>query len=333
MHDADPATGPRPSGRAAHGADHWLGWLLVACALGCAAAAGNWSSIWQGLSGTGSLALADDARERAESWLFWGAVAAAGAATVWLVGRALRDQGPRDATSGPPATVHERQRPTAPRPVVRLDRVRWVVAVGWVAVLATAFLAGSRPASYPHLLEEVGAGRVAVVTVAGTPGPGQSEVVQQVTWREGWSDRRAEVVWSQVSRAADGGPTVLRTDVGQVLTDVAPELVVERTDRAEAVSATFLRRYLPAPRVFTAVLLVGALLVLLLIVNSPPPWRLTRWAWFWLGLTPVGVIAFALLAGPTPGLPAPRHPHRRLGGLAAFVLSLVLAPLLHGGSR
>lgn len=67
-----------------------------------------------------------------------------------------------------------------------------------------------------------------------------------------------------------------------------------------------------------------------LLIAGPQPWRATRWAWFWLLLPPVGSVAFLLLSGPTPGLPSPRNPRRRLtgGGGVAFLLSLLLMPLL-----
>ena len=62
-----------------------------------------------------------------------------------------------------------------------------------------------------------------------------------------------------------------------------------------------------------------------LLVTGPQPWRATRWAWFWLLLPPVGSIAFLLLSGPTPGLPAPKNPRRRLSGGWALLLSLPLS--------
>jgi hypothetical protein len=65
-----------------------------------------------------------------------------------------------------------------------------------------------------------------------------------------------------------------------------------------------------------------------LLVAGPQPWRATRWAWFWLLFPPVGSVVFVLLSGPTPGIPGPRDPHRRLTGGWAFLLSLPLAAAL-----
>ena len=74
-------------------------------------------------------------------------------------------------------------------------------------------------------------------------------------------------------------------------------------------------------------LLTVDLLALGLVIGGPQPERATRWAWFWLIWNPVGALAFLLLSGPTPGLPAPRS-RRRLGGGWALLIALLLAPLL-----
>ena len=42
---------------------------------------------------------------------------------------------------------------------------------------------------------------------------------------------------------------------------------------------------------------------------------------------------FALFAGPTPAVPGPRDPAERIGGVIAFVVSLIAGGLLHWGSR
>ena len=62
------------------------------------------------------------------------------------------------------------------------------------------------------------------------------------------------------------------------------------------------------------------------LVLGPQPWRATRWAWFWLFgvLSPLGMIAFLVLSGPTPGVRTPRSGARRLTGGWAFLLALVL---------
>jgi hypothetical protein len=72
------------------------------------------------------------------------------------------------------------------------------------------------------------------------------------------------------------------------------------------------------------------LATLLLLVREPQPWRATPWAWFWIWTTPIGTPLYLLLSGPTPLLPAPRNPNRRLTGGWAFLLAFVLGSLLTG---
>jgi hypothetical protein len=68
-------------------------------------------------------------------------------------------------------------------------------------------------------------------------------------------------------------------------------------------------------------------LTVLLLVAAPRTWWATPFGWFWVMLltVPVGALAFLLLAGPTPGLPARRATAWRLPGLWAFVICLALA--------
>jgi len=73
--------------------------------------------------------------------------------------------------------------------------------------------------------------------------------------------------------------------------------------------------------------LAGWCAALALLLGGAEPLRATRWAWFWLLTVPyVGVPAFLLLSGPTPGLPGPRPGRHRLTGGWAFLLSVLLAP-------
>mgnify|MGYP001214514912 CR=1 FL=1 len=64
--------------------------------------------------------------------------------------------------------------------------------------------------------------------------------------------------------------------------------------------------------------------VLYLIMAGPYPWRATRWAWFWLVTTPVGLVAFLVLSGRFPLIALPKWPQRRLIGIWAFLLSFPL---------
>ena len=74
----------------------------------------------------------------------------------------------------------------------------------------------------------------------------------------------------------------------------------------------------------TSAVLMAATVVLL--VKGPPLWRATRWAWFWLLASPIGMAAFLLLSGPFPGLPKPRSANRLTGGWA-FLRAIVVKAL------
>lgn len=317
-------------------------------------------------------AIVVQARDRMEFWLGWAALAVLGAAVVWGLRRWAQprrdDVGPSDhqpsrapgdpARATPPPGAHgaaatsvdqraqdpptprlDWRTPTAPRPLHWVDVARWALGLGWVALVAAVLLAGARAAPYEELVQGVSSGSVTRVTVGGAQRLSSESVTQDVTWRQGWVHHRAEVLWvragATISAPSDGSSVpVVRQDVAQVLTATAPAgLAVERADRVGLSSVQFLGWYLPAPQVTAPVLLAGALLALFLVLNVPPTWWLTRWAWFWIGFTPVGVLLLALFAGPTPGLPVPRRPQQRIGGLVAFVVSLLAAPLLHWGSR
>ena len=67
-----------------------------------------------------------------------------------------------------------------------------------------------------------------------------------------------------------------------------------------------------------------------LLVNGPQPWRATRWAWFWtFGLaTPLGIVFYLVLGGPTSLSHPPRPGRERLTGVLAFLLTAVVSGLL-----
>jgi hypothetical protein len=68
------------------------------------------------------------------------------------------------------------------------------------------------------------------------------------------------------------------------------------------------------------------------LINGPEPWRATRWAWFWTIANPLGVIgclAFLLLSGPIPMLPASKIDARRLHGGWAFIIVMAATGIWH----
>jgi hypothetical protein len=224
-----------------------------------------------------------------------------------------------------------RRVPRAPRPRTGYDTWRWCLAGGYAVLVVVALVVGARPASWAEVRTAVSSGAVADVRVASAPDDGSLLRSQQVTWREGLVQRRAEVTVVPPTATVDWvstPPTTISRDAGEELRALAPGLRVERTSGTFDGSASFWGRVMPLPAAVTAALLLGWACWLGLLVHGPAPWRATRWAWFWLSWVPGGVLAFFLLAGPTPGVPAPRRPARRLTGGWALLLSFVLAPVV-----
>ena len=210
------------------------------------------------------------------------------------------------------------------------DRARWALLGVWAVLLVLAVGVGERSSSFGDLQRAVDAGRVDSVTVAGGLEPGaEGLATQQLVWRDGWFQRfaevyqespGAEVVWSSSTSLP-----VLDRDVGALLVGMDPGLRVERATEPLSWSELFGWR---VPGWMGLVAICAAAAGLGLVLRNPAPWRATRWAWFWLSWTPVGGLAFLLLSGPTPPLPAPRRAQRRLtGGWALLLGLLVLRPL------
>lgn len=72
--------------------------------------------------------------------------------------------------------------------------------------------------------------------------------------------------------------------------------------------------------------LVGAICLLVQLVMSPQPWRATRWGWFWpmMAVPPLGITAYLLLSGPTPGIREPRDLTHRMSGLVGLAVAIGL---------
>lgn len=209
--------------------------------------------------------------------------------------------------------------------------LRWGIIATWVLIIATAAAVGQRSTSLHQLEDGLSTGRVRTVYVAGGVQGAEGYATQQLHWRQGLLQYRTEVL--QVSPGTQA-PTDTGDDVSAVRTgDIGAEL-------ASSYPAVHVIRDQPAspgasthgwlvPGWLLLLGIIAGLLALYLLINGPPPWRATRWAWFWFWLmaTPVGILAFLLLSGPTPPLPAPRDHTRRLTGGWAFVVSIPLGAL------
>lgn len=342
----------------------WVGWAFALAALACLVAAANSWHTWRSFAATDPDSwITEHTQDRMEFWLTWAGIAALAAGVVWAVRRwghrddsePLTTTAPNSdvvvalsaATPGavavdvPPTTGLDWKQPTSPRPLHWTDRLRWVLGAGWVVLLVISVVAGAQVSSLDEVTSAVASGAVHEVQVAGQLPAGGGWAQQEVTWRDGLVRHRALVTATSTLEGSSGNDgsngtdnvAELGRDVADVLKDAQPGLLIHRTELLRPSTSTFLGWYLPAPQVLAPLYLAGTLLLLFLILNVPPTWRLTRWAWFWIGFTPVGAILFALFAGPTPAMPRPRNPKERVGGVTAFVVSLIAGGLLNWGSR
>lgn len=217
----------------------------------------------------------------------------------------------------------------------RWRRVSLGLLAAWAIVLGLMLAVGSREASWHDLQASLTDGDVTTVQVVGELEPGSIGYgLAEVLWREGLWRHRTEVM--QVSSASvDTGGSVSSSvqvtgGVGDLLRDQHPGLRTQDMPRPSVTSTFFGWTVTP---LLGAVAFATALLTLMLLVLGPSPWWATRWAWFWLGTNPVGAVAFLVLSGPTPVVPAPRVPTRRLTGGWAFLLLLLVGGLTGASLR
>jgi hypothetical protein len=208
-------------------------------------------------------------------------------------------------------------------------RSRLLLVIGWGLWTVVALLVGERQVSLADLEAAVSAGAVHEVRVEGGLGPnGHGFSTVEVHWRRGLVGQTTEIIEARPRSRAPGrsdrgdATAVIEGDLGARLSALQPGLRVEHVARTGAHSS-FMGFREPG---WVAWPLLGLVLATLMsLVGSPEPWRATRWAWFWLlAANPVGVAAYLLLAGPTPLVPPPRNPARRMTGGVGFLLALIL---------
>jgi hypothetical protein len=208
--------------------------------------------------------------------------------------------------------------------------MRYALIVSWALLIALTVAVGDRSTSWGRLHSDVAAGRVQSVRVVGALGPGGTGYTTvEVHWRRGLFGHETEVVQARPrsaapSDAAADGRVVTR-DVGALLTRLRPGLEVTRASWGSSDTSLW-GWHVPSWLGLPAVLLFLA--TAWLVVNGPLPWRATRWAWFWLLASPLGVLGFLLLSGPTSPLRAPTATRRRLTGGRALLLSILLTWLV-----
>lgn len=209
----------------------------------------------------------------------------------------------------------------------------WALVAACLLLVVVGVVAGERAATYEELRRDVASGEVEHVTVSpGLSGDFRGRITVDVYWRTATGWRVAQVVEQHPlrSRARDDAGRPIVYDVGEDLRAANAAVQVERRPhwRDRSSDAGLLGWRLPTWCVWV---LMGVWFgALVLIIGGPPPWRATRWAWFWLVVlaAPVGVPAFALLGGPC-GLLPPR-PGRRPGlrGGMGLLLAIIVGSAL-----
>lgn len=191
---------------------------------------------------------------------------------------------------------------------------RLALGLGWVVLLVLTVGLGERESSLADLEDAVRAGEVHEVVISQEPGPGWGATVE-LHWQDGLRRYSATVVEKRQRQRPTVESRLYRIDPGVT--------VIRHESYREGVTSSLLGQR-PTGGAATALLALW-LSTLLLLVVSPPPWRATRWAWFWLMWlpAPLGQLAYLLLSGPTPFLPTPLA-ERRLTGGRAFLLAIGL---------
>jgi len=203
----------------------------------------------------------------------------------------------------------------------------------WVFVLGAGVAVGERQSTLGELMDAVVSGEVSEVHVAGVlPAGASGYATVDVRWRQGLFLHHAAVVQASpgYEQEAQESPSesVTTTDVATLIRGQDPTVQVQVSEVFAPSGGSILGWDVPSWLMWFV--LAGMAVTLWRIVNGPEPWRATRWAWAWaLFFTgPVGAGAFAVLAGPTPGLPGPKDGNRRLSGGWAVLLLLLLSPVL-----
>lgn len=209
----------------------------------------------------------------------------------------------------------------------------WALFAGWVVLLGAVVFVGERSSSLADLEDAVASGEVTSVEVYGGLSEGARGYARvDLHWRDGPFAYHAEAREARPLKRApqdDEHLPVVRPGVVDRLVASNEDLDVERrSDPGPPFSATFLAWQLPLPLAVGGPMLMLATLGLL--IAGPQPWRATRWAWFWIFgvVSPLGILAFLVLGGPTGLSRPPRDETRRLTGGWAFLLTFVVSSIV-----
>lgn len=241
-----------------------------------------------------------------------------------------------EAVASPPIVSADR-RPTRGTRDRVWDKIRWLLVAAWLVLLVALPFVSERVAQWSDIQRLVSRGDVSSVTISGElPAEagltGMSHV--QVRWSHDGLNYAAEVIQVRepgdahlVAQARSHGYNARTVRPSADLIALDPALRISHDNRMSTLEGNrLLGFHVPIALAFAA---FGLWLVGLgMLISGPDPWRATRWAWFWVLSSPVGVAAFLLLSGPTRPIPAPKAGGRRLTGGWAFLLNVFLGSAL-----
>ena len=218
-----------------------------------------------------------------------------------------------------------------PRRSTVFDFVPWAMLALWVFVMAVSVSIGSYSGELSKFESDLQSGRVTSVSVTpGMPPTAEGVMTQSIYWRTGVLTRRADVLMvtpGEDSEALTGDDAMeVRSgyDIAEQIAAQEPAVLITRVPQLLSYAQVY---GFQGPSWLAGFVLVGAIGTLMALVSGPQPWRATRWGWFWILSTGIGVPLFLILAGPTPPLRAPREQHRRLTGGWALLFVVVYALL------
>lgn len=226
------------------------------------------------------------------------------------------------------------QPPRVTEPVRPILWLRTGLLVAWLIAAPLVVVLGEHESQLSGLEHDLATHSVSTVAVAGEGlSVGETgSTVQTLHWRDGLIRRFAEVRVEVPDPDTDGDSvstvdepkfsTVQSRDAGAYLAEHHQVPVTRTQDPASFGDMAGWR----IPMFLSFFYIFVGLVALILLTTGPPPWRATRWAWFWFSLIPVvGTPAYLLLGGPVPLVPAPRPGRRPVAGGLAFIAYLCLS--------
>lgn len=230
--------------------------------------------------------------------------------------------------------------PTPGRPVAPIWAILRYGLLALVAAVAVGLVAfGVRQASFVELTDHLRTGQVTQLTLVGEmPDTSTGTRVVDIRWHDGILPRSTSVLQVRgiPEEQVSGGASLplIRGSVADDLTTFAPHppSVTHVTERS---SITWQMLGWQVPAWVGIAALAAALGTLLVLITGPQTRLATRWAWFWMLGSVVGLVVvpvFLLWGQPRTGQPelAYTKAGRFTGGWAFLVFSVLASTLFPG---